>query len=140
MKNKTYCIKSEDEMLEFGAKLAQIFQNYAIIYLCGDLGAGKTTLVRGFLRSLGYKGKVKSPTYTLIESYDFAGKKINHFDLYRLQSPEELEHMGFRDYLNNAICLIEWPELGQKLLPEPDVVVAIRIVGTNREVTVKLKG
>jgi tRNA threonylcarbamoyladenosine biosynthesis protein TsaE len=135
MKQKTYRIKNEAEMLDLGGKLAQNLQNYAIIYLCGELGAGKTTLVRGVLHSLGHSGKVKSPTYTLVESYYLAGKRINHFDLYRLQNSEELEQIGFRDYLKDAICLIEWPERGQNILPKADIVVAIKIEGNARTVT-----
>ena len=89
-----------------------------IVYLKGDLGAGKTTLVRGFLRGLGYKGTVKSPTYTLIEPYRIAGKSICHLDLYRLADAEELEYLGVRDLLQEeTVLLIEWPERGEGVLP-----------------------
>lgn len=97
-----------------------------IIYLQGELGAGKTTFVRGFLRHLGYQGSVKSPTFNLFETYHVAGKNICHFDLYRIIAQEELEFLGIRDYFTtNSICLIEWPERAKEILPEPDLVVSI---------------
>lgn len=129
-----YYIKNEEEMINLGVKLSQNHEKYTTIYLSGDLGAGKTTLVRGFLRGLGYKGKIKSPTYTLVETYDIAGKRFNHFDLYRLQDPTELEQIGLDDYIKDQTCLIEWPERGGELLPKADVTIKIKIVGCIREV------
>ena len=85
-------------MVQFGRTLAAQAQALNLITLQGDLGAGKTTLARALLRGLGYQGKVKSPTYALVESYSVSGRDIHHFDLYRISDPEELEYLGFSDY------------------------------------------
>lgn len=103
------------------------------IYLQGELGAGKTTLVRGFLRGLGFTGKVKSPTFALVETYELAVFPVFHFDLYRLERPEELESIGFRDYFDGTgACLVEWPEKARTLLMEPDVQVQLSMAGAGR--------
>lgn len=121
-----YLISSEQELLEVGAKLAQACHAPCIIFLTGELGAGKTTFVRGFLKQLGYQSNIKSPTYTLVESYQLNGQKIFHFDLYRITNPEELEFIGIRDYFSeSAIFLIEWPECGVGMLPQEDLVGSI---------------
>jgi tRNA threonylcarbamoyladenosine biosynthesis protein TsaE len=133
--NKEIIIESENAMAEFAATLAAQIKPPYIIYLKGELGAGKTTLTRGFLRALGHQGPVRSPTFTLIESYEINGQKIFHVDLYRLHSPEEIEFIGLRDYFSeDVIGLIEWPERAQGLLPSPDLICEIEIHGTMRVV------
>jgi len=116
-----------------GAVLAAVLPDGLVVFLQGDLGAGKTSLVRGALRGLGYQGAVKSPTYTLLEEYSFTGKEIIHFDLYRLADPEELDLIGIRDYFNGKrSCFIEWPQRGQGYLPKEDLGIQISLEGNGR--------
>ncbi|MFO1371322.1 MAG: tRNA (adenosine(37)-N6)-threonylcarbamoyltransferase complex ATPase subunit type 1 TsaE [Candidatus Competibacteraceae bacterium] len=116
-----------------GARLAEALTPGCILYLRGELGAGKTTLVRGLLRALGHHGAVKSPTYTLVEPYQLANWRLFHWDLYRLADPEELEFLGLRDQLDGqAILLIEWPERGSGELPEADLEVHLSYAGEGR--------
>lgn len=116
-----------------GAQIAAILPRSCYINLTGELGAGKTTLVRGLLRALGHAGPVRSPTFTLIEPYQVGECCLYHLDLYRLADPEELEYIGLRDLLREpAILLIEWPERGAGALPAPDLVIALRVAGTAR--------
>ncbi len=125
-KSVDFFINDESAMMHFGAALSESCKGGEIIFLHGELGAGKTTLVRGFMRKLGHGGTVKSPTYTLVEHYAYQEKDVYHFDLYRLGDGEELEYMGVRDYFHqNAICLIEWPERGEGYLPQADVEIQI---------------
>jgi tRNA threonylcarbamoyladenosine biosynthesis protein TsaE len=128
MSSEQHIINNEAAMVALGEQLGRSFilQPKALcIFLVGDLGAGKTTLARGILRAFGHKGAVKSPTYTLVEEYEFEGRKVNHFDLYRLGEPESLEYMGIRDYFaGNSICLIEWPARGEGVLPKPDLRIS----------------
>ena len=131
-------LATEDDMLLFAAQFAKAVKSGAILFLKGPLGAGKTTFTRGFLRGLGYASKVKSPTYTLVEPYDIQGKKIFHFDLYRLTHASELEQIGIRDYFTHgAICLIEWPEKGFPLLPAADLICHIVFKDKGREITIE---
>jgi tRNA threonylcarbamoyladenosine biosynthesis protein TsaE len=117
-------LADETATLAFAERLAATLQAGMVIYLRGDLGAGKTTLVRGLLKKLGFKGKVKSPTYTLIEQYEVAGLHLRHFDLYRFRDAEEWESAGFRDEFNgHNICLVEWPEQAAGLLPAADLEI-----------------
>lgn len=104
-----------------------------LIALEGGLGAGKTTLVRGFLRNLGYRRRVPSPTYTLVEPYEVAGRTILHVDLYRLSDPEELEYIGFRELLSgDAIVLVEWPERAAGIMPPADLHIRLKLTEPGR--------
>lgn len=129
-------LANEDATVELGQKLSNLLvkaldkvnDRALCVNLEGDLGAGKTTMTRGFLRALGYEGTVKSPTYTIVESYQIKepSMEVFHFDLYRLMDPEELELMGIRDYFaKKAVLLIEWPDRGFGILPEPDMVISL---------------
>jgi tRNA threonylcarbamoyladenosine biosynthesis protein TsaE len=133
-------VDSEQAMEALGGALAQLVGKIRIITLTGDLGVGKTTLVRGLLRALGYPGAVKSPTFTLIEPYTLGDQDIYHFDLYRLEDAEELEFLGAREYLEGGdLCLIEWPEKGAGFLPQADVNVTINKVNNRRNVEIELR-
>lgn len=121
-------IPDEESMLKFGAKLCNACEKGSIIFLVGDLGAGKTTLARGFLREAGHTGAIRSPTYTLVEHYELPQKDIFHIDLYRLSDPEEIEYLGLTDHITeHSIGLIEWPERGEGMLPEANIIITIEI-------------
>lgn len=132
-------LEGEHKMLDFGAQLATAIGKIdtpLLILLNGDLGTGKTTISRGLLQGLGHQGAVKSPTYTLVEPYELGIGKIYHFDLYRLIDPDELEHIGFSDYLLDAkLCIIEWPENGGSYIPQPDITIGISQYELGRQVT-----
>lgn len=113
-----------------GAALGSVLPRSLMVYLHGDLGAGKTTLVRGLLQALGHVGRVPSPTYTLVEPYELAGRELKHLDLYRIADPEELEFLGVREM--EGIALIEWPERGGHFLPAPDMRCRLSVVPEGR--------
>lgn len=137
--HQQYRLANENETLALGAGLAIGLPRPALVFLRGDLGAGKTTLSRGILQALGHVGSVKSPTYTLVEPYEhLESGPLFHFDLYRLGDPEELEYLGMRDYLSQrALVLVEWPERAADWLPPPTVDIELRHVGTAREVIIR---
>jgi tRNA threonylcarbamoyladenosine biosynthesis protein TsaE len=126
-------LADEAATLALGGKLSAVLQGGLTIWLLGNLGAGKTTLVRGLLRGLGYAGKVKSPTYTLVEPYVISGLYLYHFDLYRFADPEEWDAAGFRDYFNaQSVCLVEWPQQAGGLLPVADLEISLELHGDGR--------
>ena len=138
---RRFFLKEEAETERLGSELARAVRDARggmTVFLEGDLGMGKTTLSRGVMRGLGHQGAVKSPTYTLVEPYEHLQPPVYHFDLYRLGDPEELEYMGIRDYFEGGcFCLIEWPERGQGVLPEPDLNVHLEREGAGRSVVIR---
>lgn len=131
-------LANEAATLNLGARIAALCpKEQFTIHLEGELGAGKTTFCRGLLRELGHQGKVKSPTYTLVEQYNFNHRAVFHFDLYRLVDPEELEYIGLDDYMNsNSLCLIEWPQQGGNHLPSPDIIVKLQYDENHRQASI----
>ncbi len=113
-------LAGEEAMLDFGRAIARRLKRTDLVFVSGELGAGKTTLVRAILRGLGHDGEVPSPTFTLLEPYRIGDLDVIHADLYRVRDSEELEMLGMRDYLGERLCLVEWPERARDWLPEPD--------------------
>jgi tRNA threonylcarbamoyladenosine biosynthesis protein TsaE len=121
-----------------GAALAAGVAPGRVLHLRGDLGAGKTTLVRGLLRALGYAGRVKSPSYTLVEPYKLSSLHFYHFDFYRFKDRSEWISSGFREYFNpHSVCVVEWPEKAGDLLAPPDVEVQLAFSGEHRKATLQ---
>jgi tRNA threonylcarbamoyladenosine biosynthesis protein TsaE len=132
-------LQDEQATVAIGAALAELLPKKGLVFLRGPLGAGKTTLVRGLLRALGHIGSTKSPTYTIVEPYELADGNVYHFDLYRIADPEELEYLGFRDYIaDQSLCLIEWPEKGKDFLPQADMELNLAYEGEARTIQLKL--
>jgi tRNA threonylcarbamoyladenosine biosynthesis protein TsaE len=140
-------LPDEEATVEFGRRCGLALQEVLsateqpiMVFLEGDLGAGKTTSTRGVLRAFGHSGSVKSPTYTLVEPYEFESAQVNHFDLYRLGDPEELEYMGIRDYFSErSVCLVEWPSRGQGVLPEADLHFHLSVNAPGRQVNLSAR-
>ena len=131
-------LPGEADTLALGGAISRGLTAGMVLHLSGELGAGKTTLVRGILRALGYAGPVKSPTFTLVEVYEVSRLYLYHFDFYRFNDPNEWEEAGFRDCFNEeAICLVEWPEKADKLLPSADIQIFFRFTKPGREVRIQ---
>ena len=127
----------EAATLAFGARLVDFALSSELVLLHGDLGAGKTTLVRGYLRALGFRGAVKSPTYTLLESYEIGSLKVYHFDFYRIVDPRELGYIGIDDLMGEqAVKLVEWPVNAGDRLPRADMEVQLGVEGLGRRVEI----
>ncbi len=142
MQQLTFYLNDESDTCELGKSLAHVMESGLKIYLHGDLGSGKTTLTRALLNEAGHTGKVKSPTYTLVEPYvvELNGHTVDllHFDLYRMSCPEEFLEAGFRDHFNEeTVCLIEWAEKAESALPVADIDVSFEISGDGRTVVLK---
>lgn len=133
--NDSSFLADEEATLTFGGYLAWALQLGGIVTLRGDLGSGKTTLSRGLLRAMGHQGAVKSPTYTLVEAYEIGGRRVFHYDLYRLNDPIEVEYLGLRDFIEkHTLTLIEWPEKGGPLLPQTDINLTLTVEGSGRRI------
>jgi tRNA threonylcarbamoyladenosine biosynthesis protein TsaE len=131
-------LADESATLMLGSDIAALLRPGLTVLLEGNLGAGKTTLARGILRGLGYSGKVKSPTYNLVELYKFSRLYFYHFDFYRFNNPVEWEEAGFREYFNSeSVCLVEWPQKAAGLLPAADLIFFLNIFDGGREVRIR---
>ncbi|MCG7657210.1 tRNA (adenosine(37)-N6)-threonylcarbamoyltransferase complex ATPase subunit type 1 TsaE [Wielerella bovis] len=132
----TQFLPNEAATLDLGASWAKYFHAPTIIYLQGNLGAGKTTFTRGLLRGLGHTGTVKSPTYAIVESYTLPEMTVHHFDLYRFATPEEWEDAGLDDLIPNSLCLIEWAQQGGDYVPPADFIIELTQEAEGRRCTI----
>jgi tRNA threonylcarbamoyladenosine biosynthesis protein TsaE len=137
MPQLTRYLPAESDTLALGTALAAGLEPGLVVFLSGELGAGKTTLARGILRGLGHTGKVKSPSFALVEPYTFSRLYLYHFDFYRFTDPRELGDAGFRDYFNpDSVCLVEWPENAAGMLPAADIKIRLQVTGTGRQLEI----
>jgi len=133
--SRVWNLPDEDALRQFSLEFGRYLQAPLVIYLQGDLGAGKTTFARALIQSLGYAGRVKSPTYGLLESYKAGGFDFLHLDLYRIESPAELEYLAIADQFNeNGVLLVEWPEKAPAALPPPDIRLIFKDIELQRSV------
>ncbi len=140
VKTESTYLQNPEATEEFGRQLVQQLDRAALVFLRGQLGAGKTTLVRGILRALGHTQAVKSPTYTLLEPYELEDRAVYHFDFYRIVDSQELDFIGIDELLDaDATKLIEWPEHAKDRLPEPDVDVLLSLEGEGRRIEITLR-
>lgn len=130
-------LSNEEASERFGSQLATWLAAPLVLTFSGDLGAGKTTIIRAMLKKLGVEAAIKSPTFSLVESYSCQQMQIHHFDLYRIDQAEELDYLGFRDYFTNqSICCIEWPEHAGNQLSEVDLCIKLMNKGAGRHVQI----
>ena len=133
----TRFLAAPEDTLALGTTLAPSLTPGMVVYLSGELGSGKTTLARGILRGLGHAGKVKSPSFALLELYKLSRLYLYHFDFYRFTDARELGEAGFREYFSpDAVCLVEWPEKAAGALPAADVSIGIKVAGSGRQVEI----
>lgn len=136
--SRFFTVADATAMEAMGVQLAHALKSGAVVYLAGEVGAGKTTLVRGVLRGLGFTGRVRSPTYTLMEGYEFPGRLFQHLDLYRIRAADELEFLGIRELDDpEQWIFVEWPERGAGALPPPDLKLNIQLREPGRQVQVE---
>lgn len=129
-------VADADSMMKFGAECARLTPPGSLVLLNGELGTGKTTFARGFIRHLGWQQRIKSPSFSLLESYALEQFSLYHLDLYRIQGPEELEYLGLREYINTRdILLVEWPEKAQGFFHPAQWTVSLQYEQQQRRVS-----